>query len=67
MPADDPTEPTLDPAELAALSSALDDLTRRVTTLADRFASAPREGPAATLYEVERQLGAAARRLRSLA
>lgn len=58
--------PTLDFAQLASLSTALDDLTRRVTALADGFVGSPREDVAATLYEVERHLSAAARRMETL-
>jgi len=56
----------LDPASLSSLSTALDDLTARVTGLADGLQGSPREDVAADLYEVERSLQAASRRLRSL-
>lgn len=56
----------LDAAHLSSLSSALADLTERITTLADGFQATPREDVAADLYEVERHLQAADRRLRSL-
>jgi hypothetical protein len=56
----------LDAAHLSSLSTALDDLTERVTALADGFSDTPREDIAADLYDVERNLQAAARRLRSL-
>ena len=56
----------LDAAHLSSLSTALDELTTRVTTLADDLSGAPREDVAADLYEVERNLQAAARRLRAL-
>lgn len=56
----------LDAAHLSSLSSALDDLTGRITTLADGYQTSPREDVAADLYEVERHLQAANRRLRTL-
>jgi hypothetical protein len=52
-----------DRAELSTLSTALDDITRRVTAVADKNAGTPREGLAIDLYEVERSLRAARRRL----
>lgn len=56
----------LDAAHLSSLSTALDELTERITRLADDLQGAPREDIASDLYEVERNLHAAARRLRSL-
>jgi Mg2+ and Co2+ transporter CorA len=56
----------LDHAQLSALSSSLADLAERVTTLADRYQGSPREDVAADLYDVERHLQAADRRLRAL-
>lgn len=56
----------LDVAHLSSLSSALEDLTTRITDLADGYQGSPREDVAADLYEVERHLQAAHRRLRSL-
>lgn len=56
----------LDTAQLSSLSTALDDLSRRVTTLADEYQGSPREDVAADLYEVERHLVAATRRLQAL-
>jgi hypothetical protein len=55
-----------DAAHLYSLSTALDELTARVTAIADDLAGAPREDMAADLYEVERNLQAAARRLHAL-
>jgi len=52
-----------DRAELSALATSLDDLTRRITTMADRFARTPRTDVADSLYEVERSLLTAARKL----
>jgi hypothetical protein len=52
-----------DRAELSALATSLDDLTRRITTMADRFAGTTRTDVADGLYEVERSLLTAARKL----
>jgi len=56
----------LDAAHLSSVSTALDELTERITRLADDFQGSPREDIASDLYEVERNLQAAARRLRTL-
>jgi hypothetical protein len=56
----------LDTAHLSSLSTALGELTDRVTELADGYQGSPREDVAADLYEVERLLQAAHRRLGSL-
>jgi Mg2+ and Co2+ transporter CorA len=56
----------LDAALLSSLSSALRDLTQRITSLADGYQGSPREDVAADLYEVERHLQAADRRLGQL-
>lgn len=56
----------LDTAQLSSLSTALDDLSNRVTALADEQHGAPREDVAADLYEVERHLQAATRRLKAI-
>lgn len=56
----------LDPAQLSSLSTALDDLTQRITALADDYQGSPRQDVASDLYDVERNLQAAARRLRAL-
>ncbi len=56
----------LDAAQLSSLSSALEDLTERITRLADDCQGSPREDVAADLYDVERNLQAASRRLRTL-
>ena len=55
-----------DTAQLSSLSTALDDLSKRVTELADQFQGSPREDLAADLYEVERHLTAAGRRLKGV-
>jgi hypothetical protein len=52
-----------DRAELAALATALDDITTRLTATADRFQGSPRGDVADGLYEVERSLLTAARQL----
>jgi hypothetical protein len=57
---------SLDAAHLSSLSTALDDLTERITAMADGFAGTPREDVAADLFEVERNLQAASRRLRTI-
>lgn len=50
-------------AALDAIATALDELTARVTAIAERADEAASEDLAADLYEVERSLLAAARRL----
>jgi hypothetical protein len=52
-----------DRAELSALATSLDDLTRRITAAADRLRSTPRTDLADGLYEVERSLLSASRKL----
>jgi hypothetical protein len=52
-----------DRAELSALATALDDLTARLTATADRFHGTPRTDLADGLYEVERSLVTASRKL----
>jgi hypothetical protein len=52
-----------DRAELSALATTLDDLTRRLTTTADRLQGSPRSDVAEGLYEVERSLLTASRTL----
>jgi hypothetical protein len=56
----------LDTAQLSSLSTALDDLSQRVTAMAEQLQGSPREDVAADLYEIERHLGAATRRLKAL-
>jgi Mg2+ and Co2+ transporter CorA len=56
----------LDVPQLSSLSTALGELTQRITTLADDYQESPREDVAADLYEVERHLNAASRRLTAL-
>ncbi len=50
-------------AELSSLSSMLNEVTKRVTSLADRAAAAKDEDTATELYGVERALSGATRRL----
>jgi hypothetical protein len=50
-------------AELSSVTSVLEELTRRVTTLADTEASATHDELANELYAVERVLAGAQRRL----
>ena len=50
-------------AELSSLATALDELTRRVTAIADGYASASRDDLATELYQVERALTGARRGL----
>lgn len=52
-----------DRAELSALATSLDDLTARITSAADRYQGTPRGDLADGLYEVERSLRTAARKL----
>jgi hypothetical protein len=50
-------------AELTALSSTLEELTRRVTRILTELSPADEERYGSDLLEVERTLGAASRRL----
>jgi len=50
-------------AELSSLATALDELTQRITAMADDAASQQREDVASELFEVERALAGASRRL----
>jgi hypothetical protein len=56
----------LDAASLSALASSLRDLTDRVTAIAEGYQGQPREDAIADLYDVERHLNAATRRLEGL-
>lgn len=54
----------MDPAaELSSVSTALDELTRRVTAIAEGYQRRRQEGVAADLFAVERLLDTARRRL----
>jgi hypothetical protein len=50
-------------AELSSLATALEDLSARVTSIAEGLSGTERDGTAVELYEVERALGEAQRRL----
>ena len=50
-------------AELSSILTGLEEITKRVTTIADSYAAERREDLAGDLYAVERQLVNAARRL----
>lgn len=50
-------------AELSSLATALEELTRRITAMADGYTAERREDLAGELYAVERQLTTAVRRL----
>jgi hypothetical protein len=50
-------------AELSSVATALDELTKRVADLAEGLAGSDQDDLATTLYEVERSLATAARRL----
>jgi hypothetical protein len=52
-----------DAAQLASVVTALEELTARVVEAADRLRAAHRDDQAADLYEVERALQNASRRL----
>jgi hypothetical protein len=52
-----------DRAELTALASSLEDLTRRITAVADRLRGTPRSDIADGLYEAERSLITASRQM----
>jgi hypothetical protein len=49
--------------QLASLATAINEITQRITRLADDCAGAPEENTASELYEIERILLQAARRL----
>ena len=54
------------PAELSSIASALDDLTVRIGSLADRLSHEGNDNLSAELYEVERSLTSGRRRLDKL-
>jgi hypothetical protein len=53
-------------AELSSMSTAMDELARRVTAMAEGLANTPADWVAQELFAVERSLGAAGRRLAAL-
>ena len=55
-----------DEAELSSITTALDELRRRITMLAERNAGTDDETIAQGLFDVERTLGEALRRLARL-
>ena len=57
---------TREAAELSSLATALDELTHRITAIAESLAGTVRDDVAAGLFDVERALGAARRRLTRL-
>ena len=54
-------------AELSSLGTALDELTKRITAMADDAATQKREDVARELFEIERALTGASRRLNKIA
>ena len=54
---------TVPSAELSSLATALEELATRVTTIADQLSGSERDDMAVELFEVERALGGARRRL----
>ena len=49
--------------ELSSISTALEGLTKRIASTAEQFSGTERDDLAGTLFEVERSLAAAQRRL----
>jgi hypothetical protein len=54
-------------AELSSMTTALEDVSRRVAAIADDYQAAKRDDLAAELYEVERSIATATRRLTRVA
>ena len=54
-------------AELSSLATALDELTQRISGMADDAAAQQRDDIASELFEVERALAGASRRLMKVA
>lgn len=54
---------TSDGATLSSIASSLQELTRRVTAIAERYQDTDLEEVALALYEAERSLGTALRRI----
>ena len=61
-----PAPVTVPAPELSSLATALDDLTRRVTAIAESLANTQADWAAQDLFAVERSLRAAHRRLATL-
>lgn len=55
--------PPSDAAELSSTVAQLEDLAQRVEAIADRYVGSDREDVATRLFEVERAIATAARRL----
>lgn len=66
IPGQTASVPNLPVAELSSVATALEELAARVSSMADGLSGGRREGKAADLYEIERALGAAHRRLTKL-
>lgn len=64
MSIDRPAESESDVAELSSISSVLEDLQARVVDVADRWREVERDDVAGDLYDVERSLRSAQRRIR---
>jgi Mg2+ and Co2+ transporter CorA len=56
----------VDSAQVSTLNTSLGELVDRVTRLAEGYQGSPREDVAADLYDVERHLRAAQRRVEQL-
>jgi hypothetical protein len=54
-------------AELSSMTTALEDVSRRVAAIAEDYEAAKRDDLAAELFEVERSVAAAIRRLTRVA
>jgi hypothetical protein len=61
---DNPPESNHDAAELSSISSVLEELQTRVVEVADRWRAVERDDVAGDLYDVERSLRSAQRRIR---
>jgi hypothetical protein len=60
------TSPTVPGPELSSISTALEDLLRRVTAMAEEMTGTEADAVAQELFAVERSLGATHRRLAKL-
>ena len=61
-----PAPATIPSPELSSMATALEDLTKRVTAIAESLANTQADWVAQDLFAVERSLGAAHRRLLAL-
>jgi len=64
MTADQKPTPSNDAAELSSITSVLEDLQARVVIVADRWREIERDDVAGDLYDVDRSLRNAQRRMR---